>query len=121
MLLALDTSTNYASIALVQERKLLAELSWDCGQGHSQQLFQNVRWLLASRHASVGALTAVAVATGPGSFNGVRVALAAGKSLSFALQLPLYAVPTLDVIGWGAAGTAGRLSSSSSSSFESGR
>jgi tRNA threonylcarbamoyladenosine biosynthesis protein TsaB len=102
MLLAFDTSTNYASIALVKEQKLLAELSWDCGRGHSQELFQNIRWLLASRHTSVGELGALAVATGPGSFNGVRVALAAAKSLSFALQLPLYASSTLDVIGWGA-------------------
>jgi tRNA threonylcarbamoyladenosine biosynthesis protein TsaB len=111
MLLALDTSTNYASIALVKERKLLAELSWDCGRGHSRELFQNVRWLLASRNITAGELTAVAVATGPGSFNGVRVALATAKSLSFALQLPLYSAPTLDVIGWGAAGSASLLSS----------
>jgi tRNA threonylcarbamoyladenosine biosynthesis protein TsaB len=106
MLLALDTSTNYASIALVEERNLLAELSWDCGRGHSRELFQNVRWLLTSRNITARELTAVAVATGPGSFNGVRVALATAKSLSFALQVPLYSSPTLDVIGWGAAGSA---------------
>jgi tRNA threonylcarbamoyladenosine biosynthesis protein TsaB len=111
MLLALDTSTNYASIALVKERKLLAEFSWDCGRGHSQELFQNIRWLMDSRNIRASELTGVAVATGPGSFNGVRVALAAGKSLSFALQLPLYATPTLDVIGWGAAASAPLLSS----------
>jgi tRNA threonylcarbamoyladenosine biosynthesis protein TsaB len=114
MLLALDTSTNSASIALVKERKLLAELSWDCGRGHSQELFQNVRWLLANRHSSVAELSAVAVATGPGSFNGVRVALAAGKSLSFALQVPLYAAPTLDIIGWGATSSASLLTSDAS-------
>jgi tRNA threonylcarbamoyladenosine biosynthesis protein TsaB len=116
MLLALDTSTNYASIALVKERKLLAELSWDCGRGHSQELFQNMRWLLASAHTSAGELSAIAVATGPGSFNGVRVALATGKSLSFALQVPLYAAPTLDVIGWGAAGSASLVSPDSDAS-----
>ena len=116
MLLALDTSTNYASIALVKERRLLAELSWDCGRGHSQELFQNLRWLLARHHTSAGELSSVAVATGPGSFNGVRVALATGKSLSFALRVPLYATPTLDVIGWGATDSISLLSSDAGAS-----
>ena len=102
MLLALDTSTSYASIALVHEGRLIAELSWDSGRSHSQELFEHIDWLLADRRVAVAELAAIAVATGPGSFNGVRVAVTAAKSLSFALGIPLYASPTLDVVGWGA-------------------
>jgi tRNA threonylcarbamoyladenosine biosynthesis protein TsaB len=102
MLLALDTSTSYASVALVRDGRLVAELSWDSGRSHSQELFEHLDWLLADRRVAIGDVTAVAVATGPGSFNGVRVAVTAAKSLSFARGVPLYASPTLDVVGWGA-------------------
>lgn len=107
MLLALDTSTNYASIALVRERRLLAELNWDSGRHHSTDLFQRLQWLLVSHNITTHDLTAIAVATGPGSFNGLRVAVTAAKSLSFALELPLYACPTLDIIAWDLARSAG--------------
>src|SRR5215831_14833268 len=102
MLLALDTSTSYASVALVRDGRLVAELSWDSGRSHSQELFEHLDWLLADRRVAIGDVTAVAVATGPGSFNGVRVAVTAAKSLSFARGVPLYASPTLDIVGWGA-------------------
>jgi len=102
VLLALDTSTSYASIALARDGRLVAELSWDAGRSHSQELFGHLHWLLADRRIAIGDLEAIAVATGPGSFNGVRVAVTTAKSLSFALGVPLYASPTLDVVGWGA-------------------
>ena len=74
MLLALDTSTNTASIALVREERLAAELTWDVGQRHSAELLQRLDWLLETAGAKPADLTEIAVATGPGSFNGVRVA-----------------------------------------------
>jgi tRNA threonylcarbamoyladenosine biosynthesis protein TsaB len=49
-----------------------------------------------------GQLDAIAVALGPGSFNGVRAGVATAKGLALALGVPLAGVPTLDVIGWGA-------------------
>ncbi|MGO8947961.1 MAG: tRNA (adenosine(37)-N6)-threonylcarbamoyltransferase complex dimerization subunit type 1 TsaB [Ktedonobacterales bacterium] len=107
MLLALDTSTSFASIAIVQDqRSLLAELNWDSGRRHSLDLFARLDWLLATHHLTPAEFTAIAVASGPGSFNGLRVALAAAKSLCYALELPLYACSTLDVIGWGCASCA---------------
>ncbi len=55
------------------------------------------------------ALTGIAVATGPGSFNGIRVALTTAKSLALARDLPLYGAPTLDVAAWGYAYVQGPL------------
>jgi tRNA threonylcarbamoyladenosine biosynthesis protein TsaB len=100
MLLALDTSTSFASIAVVNEQRLLAELNWFAGTRHSTDLFSRLDWLLASQSLTLSDLTSIAVATGPGSFNGLRVAVTTAKSLCFALGLPLYAGSTLDVIGW---------------------
>ena len=103
MLLALDTSTSFASIALVSDERLLASFDWYVGQRHSTELFTRLTWLLDSCGVAPDALERIAVATGPGSFNGLRVALATAKALAFALHRPLYAVPTLDVFAWGAA------------------
>jgi tRNA threonylcarbamoyladenosine biosynthesis protein TsaB len=101
MLVALDTSTSYASIAVARDDQLVAELTWDVGRHHSRELLDRLAWLLETRGATPGDLTGVAVARGPGSFTGVRVAVTVAKTLAFALSLPVYACSTLDAIAWG--------------------
>lgn len=102
MLLAIDTSTNFASLALADGATLLAELNWRVGQRHGSETLERARWLMRGQGITMGQLDGIGVALGPGSFNGVRVALATAKSLSFALDVPLYGVPTLDISAWGA-------------------
>jgi tRNA threonylcarbamoyladenosine biosynthesis protein TsaB len=109
MLLAIDTSTSRASVALVQDNHLLAEHTWDVGQRHSVELLQRLCGLLESRSAAFTDLSAIAVATGPGSFNGVRVALTVAKSLAFTLDIPLAGLATLDVMAWGCAHASGHV------------
>jgi tRNA threonylcarbamoyladenosine biosynthesis protein TsaB len=101
MLLALDTSTSLASLALLREGTVAADLTWDVGRRHSQELIAHLDALLAQVDARVADLTAVAVSLGPGSFNGVRVGVTAAKTLALALAIPLYGVCTLDVIASG--------------------
>ena len=98
VLLALDTSTRQASIALCTEDMLLGEYTWQIGNNHSVELLEHIQRLLLTCHVSMQQIDAFAVATGPGSFNGVRVALATAKTLSFALKKPLIGVSTLDSI-----------------------
>lgn len=102
MLLAIDTSTTFASLALADGDALLAELNWRVGQRHGSETLECARWLMAGQGVPMARVDGVAVALGPGSFSGVRVALATAKSLAFALDAPLYGVPTLDAIAWGA-------------------
>jgi tRNA threonylcarbamoyladenosine biosynthesis protein TsaB len=98
LLLALDTSTRQASVALCDEYTLYGEYTWQIGSNHSVELLGRVQRLLAECNSSMQAVDGVAVATGPGSFNGVRVAVAAAKALAFALQKPLVGVSTLELI-----------------------
>jgi tRNA threonylcarbamoyladenosine biosynthesis protein TsaB len=100
LLLALDTSTSYASIALARDGRLIAELTWEVGQRHSAELFDRIAQLLDGAHLAPDMLNGIAVALGPGSFNGTRVAVTAAKTLAFALGVPLYGHSTLDVIAW---------------------
>jgi tRNA threonylcarbamoyladenosine biosynthesis protein TsaB len=98
LLLALDTSTRQASIALCDEQTLYGEYTWQIGSNHSVELLQHIQRLVVECGSLMQAIDGVTVAIGPGSFNGVRVAVATAKALAFALQKPLVGVSTLEII-----------------------
>ncbi|HEY4387057.1 MAG TPA: tRNA (adenosine(37)-N6)-threonylcarbamoyltransferase complex dimerization subunit type 1 TsaB [Ktedonobacteraceae bacterium] len=98
LLLALDTSTRQSSVSLSTEDELLGEYVWRAGGNHSVELLDHIQRLCADAQCALSQLDAIVVATGPGSFNGVRVALATAKSLSFALKKTLIGISTLDCI-----------------------
>ncbi len=103
MLLALDTSTRSASLALTEGGALRAELTWVVGNNHSVELLRRLEWLLHEQQVELSQLRAVAAAIGPGSFTGVRVAVTVAKTLAFSLRIPLVGVSTLDLIAYGQA------------------
>lgn len=98
MLLALDTATRFASFALHDGRALRYEMTWDAGRQHTTQLMPRVVTALEDLGVGVEALTAVAVALGPGSFTGLRVGLGIAKGLAIARRIPIVGVPTLDIL-----------------------
>jgi tRNA threonylcarbamoyl adenosine modification protein YeaZ len=95
MQLAIDTSTNTASLALVQGDEILAELSWRCGQNHTTTLLPYLAGLLNQTGSGLGSLDAIIVARGPGSFNGLRVGISTAKGLAFSLGIPIVGISTL--------------------------
>ena len=106
MLLALDTSTHLAGLALCENGELRAEYTWDVGANHSVELLRRLEWLLQERGLSMTQISAVAAAIGPGSFTGVRVAVTVAKTLAFSLKIPLIGISTLDVIAYSQAAAA---------------
>lgn len=104
MLLALDTSNDYAGVALWDDRGLRGEATWFAGRMHTEQVLPQADLLL--RHLDVGPrdLTAVAVATGPGSWSGLRAGMSLAKALAIGRGLPLVGVPTLDALAHGRRG-----------------
>jgi tRNA threonylcarbamoyladenosine biosynthesis protein TsaB len=101
MLLALDTSTRLAGIALYDgARGLLAEYNWHSANRHTVELMPQVAHMLAQAEVCPADLQAVAVALGPGSFTGLRVALAAAKGIALANGCTLLGVPTLDAVAY---------------------
>jgi tRNA threonylcarbamoyladenosine biosynthesis protein TsaB len=100
MLLAIDTSTQLAGLALY-DGSVRAEMAWQAGRKHSVQLLPEIDRLLALIGVERDQLTAIAAARGPGSFTGVRVGLAAAQGLALALGLPAYGVCSLDVLAAG--------------------
>ena len=97
MELAIDTSTDSCSIGLSKQGETIAELTWHSGQSHTVELVPNVVSLLNQNKTSPQSLTAVFVAKGPGSFNGLRVGISTAKGLALALNIPLVGISTLEV------------------------
>jgi len=100
MLLAIDTSTDTASLALVQDSQVLAELTWCCGQNHTVELLPQLVRLLNQTKLSLQSLNGVIVAKGPGSFNGLRVGISTAKGLAFSLGIPIVGISTLEVAAY---------------------
>ena len=100
MLLALDTATQFASIALYDGVSVLAELNWRSERRHTVELAPQVDALFALRNIAPRDLTALAVAIGPGSYTGTRIALSFAKGIVAATGLPLVGVPTLDALAY---------------------
>ncbi|MFC2046681.1 tRNA (adenosine(37)-N6)-threonylcarbamoyltransferase complex dimerization subunit type 1 TsaB [Chloroflexota bacterium] len=100
MQLAIDTSTDMASLALVQEGEVLAELTWHCGQNHTVELLPHLAYLLDKTGVSLQSTGCVIVARGPGSFNGLRVGVSTAKGLAFSLGVPIIGISTLEVAAY---------------------
>jgi len=95
MRLAIDTSTNTASLALAEDREVVAELTWHCEQNHSTQLLPSLANLLNQAGVSLQSVSGIIVARGPGSFNGLRVGVSTAKGLAFSLGIPIVGISSL--------------------------
>ena len=95
LLLGIETSTPVCGIALVEAGQVCAHYTLDLGIHHSTHLFPMIQRVLADRQVGVKDLDGVAVASGPGSFTGLRIGMASAKSLCLSAQLPLVGVSTL--------------------------
>ena len=98
LILAFETSAKAASVALMDEKKLLGESYQNTGLTHSQTLMVMAEDLLKQCGKTVADVTAVAVAHGPGSFTGVRIGVAAAKGFAWGAQLPCYGISTLEAM-----------------------
>ncbi len=100
MLLALDTATQYASIALHDGDAVIAELSWRSDRRHTVELAPQVDSMMALAGVTPADLTALGVSIGPGSYTGTRIALSYAKGIVLARDLPLIGIPTLDALAY---------------------
>ena len=98
MLLAVDTSTAQVGLALYDGAQVLGEMTWTTRQHHTTELAPALVGLLTRSGNTMEAVSALAVAIGPGSFTSLRVGLSFVKGLALARHVPIVGIPTLDVI-----------------------
>jgi tRNA threonylcarbamoyladenosine biosynthesis protein TsaB len=100
-ILAIETSTMLGGIAIVDENSgLIAETRLNVKTTHSERLMTAVQNTLSQSEISLDDIDAFAIATGPGSFTGLRIGLSTVKGLSYATAKPLVTVPTLEAFAW---------------------
>ena len=97
LLLALDTSSDLIGYAITDGDRLLAEATWRGQRQGTAMLLAAVMRALESLGRTQDDLGAVAVATGPGSFSGLRVGMGIAKGLALGLAIPIVGIPTLAV------------------------
>ncbi len=98
LILAFETSAKAASVALMENGKLLGESYQNTGLTHSQTLMVMAEDTLKAAGKTASDVTAVAVAEGPGSFTGVRIGVAAAKGFAWGREIPCYGASTLEAM-----------------------
>lgn len=95
MILAIETSSKVSSVAVVDKDRLFAEITTESKLTHSKTLVPHTESVLKLANIEKSDLIGIAVSIGPGSFTGLRIGLAAAKAFAYALNIPIYGVPTL--------------------------
>lgn len=96
LLLAIDTASDMAGVALLAGESIVAESTWRSRQSHSRQLLPTLEWLLERAGFDKTHIGAIAVCLGPGSYAGMRVGVTAAKTLAYALDVPIVGVGRLE-------------------------
>lgn len=98
-ILNIETATKNCSVALAQEGKIILckEIAEE-GYSHAERLHVFIEEIIQEAGITFQDLTAIAVSQGPGSYTGLRIGVSAAKGLCFALNLPLIAVDTLQIL-----------------------
>src|SRR5438105_4109093 len=103
--LALDTTTQPGSVALVDDDRTIAERRGDPSRSHAERLPADLVALLDACSLSMSGVELFAVATGPGSFTGLRIGIATIQGLAFITGRRIAAVSELEALGHIAAET----------------
>lgn len=94
-ILAMDSSSLVASVAVVADGVMMAEYTVNYKKTHSQTLLPMLSEITKTLELDLNTIDAIAVSAGPGSFTGLRIGSATAKGLGLALDKPVIPVPTI--------------------------
>lgn len=97
-ILAFDATARTASVAVTEEGKLISEINLDRGSKHSEHLLPLIDQALRNAKLKLADMDLIALAAGPGSFTGVRIAAATGKALAQGLDKKIIQINSLDAL-----------------------
>jgi tRNA threonylcarbamoyladenosine biosynthesis protein TsaB len=98
MILNIDTATEHASVCISKNGQVQAMRESNNQKDHASFLHVAIQAMLFELSLKPAAIDAVAITSGPGSYTGLRVSMAAAKGWCYALKKPLLAINTLEVM-----------------------
>ena len=98
LILNIETATEFCSVALARDGKLLSLRESQSGYSHAENITVFISEVIREAGVSLNDLDAIAVSKGPGSYTGLRIGVSTAKGLCFALDKPLLAVYTLQAL-----------------------
>jgi tRNA threonylcarbamoyladenosine biosynthesis protein TsaB len=101
-ILAFDTSTVVAAVAVSEDTKLLGEYILNHERKHSEKIMPMADYLLKDLGLKHSEMDLYAASTGPGSFTGLRIGVSTVKAMAYAAKKPAAGIPTLDVLAFNA-------------------
>lgn len=99
-ILAVDTSSMIAAVAVKEGNTLLGEYILNDGHTHSQKLIPMIMELMSGLGLQPTDIDVYAASIGPGSFTGLRIGVVTVKSMAYAVNKPVVGVPTLDALAY---------------------
>jgi len=100
-IMAIETSTMLGGVAITDNLSgLIAEIRFNVKSTHSERLMTGIDHILKHAGLKLSDIDVFAVASGPGSFTGLRIGLSTVKGFSYATGKPIVSVPTLEALAW---------------------
>lgn len=98
-ILGIDTSTLAASVAVLEDDKLICEYTVNTKNTHSQKLMPMIENMLNLSNIDISEIDAIAICVGPGSFTGLRIGMATAKAMAHVNNIPIIGVNSLELLG----------------------
>ena len=98
--LSIDTSSKIASIAIIEDGKILDEMHILSEEEHSQTLMPMIEKLFKDNNMDLDDIDVIGCSRGPGSFTGIRIGIATAKAFSDAKNIPLIGIDSLEALAY---------------------
>ncbi len=100
LILGIETSGSRCSVAMARDDKTLIEYNTEITNLHAEILGEQVEGMLGSLKIDSGELDLIAIASGPGSFTGLRIGMAYAKGMAYALEIPIISVSNFEILAY---------------------
>lgn len=99
-ILSIDTSSNICAVAILEDTKLIKEISLDNGLTHSEKLMPIIQQILTETSISLSDIDILICDKGPGSFTGIRIGVSSVLAFSDSLEIPSYGISSLEALAY---------------------
>ena len=99
-ILCIDTSSQYCSVAILEDKKLINKIELNNGLTHSESLMPSIKNILNESKLNLNDINLIVCDIGPGSFTGLRIGIATAKAFADSLNIPTIGISALEILAY---------------------